>query len=197
MRLFDRINIISIFIKHKNTFYDYGILTWNGKFKVPFADKFIFIIFPFLISALLVIFQMRITDEFLNILITSLSIFVGLLFSLLTLVFEIAQKEKERNKNQEVSQKQIVKFKLEKELFVNIAFAIALSILSIVTALLTRFQPKLILTFLKSIAVYNRIKEYYLITTNFIAIFLVVLFLLTLLMILKRFFLIFNFEFED
>lgn len=198
MKLFDRINIVQIFIKHFNTLYDHGVLTWTGKRKMPFADKFTFFYFPATIAFTLVIpLQLYINDNYLNIIITSLSIFVGLLFGFLTLVFDIVKNERTVGQNPDATHEQKLKFKLVKELFINIAFAIALSILSIIAALLTRFHPTPIILQLQKLACYSYIKQLYLWTTNLVAVFLVLLFIATLLMILKRFFIIFTNDFND
>jgi hypothetical protein len=198
MKLFDRINIIQIFIKHFNTLYDHGVLTWTGKRKMPFADKFTFFYCPSVFAFILVVpLQLFINDNYLNIIITSLSIFVGLLFGFLTLVFDIVKNEKIVVQNPNATDEQKLKLQLVKELFINIAFAIALSILSIVAALLTRFHPTPIILQLQKLTCYYYIRKLYLLTTNLIAIFLVLLFVATLLMILKRFFIIFTNDFKD
>lgn len=198
MKLFDRIDIVQIFIKHFNTLYDHGVLTWTGRRKMPFADKFTFFYFPATVSFTLVFpLHLFINVNYLNIIITSLSIFVGLLFGFLTLVFDIVKNESEVGQNPDATLEQKLKLKLVKELFINIAFAIALSILSILAALLTRFHPTPIILQLQKLTCYTYIKQLYLWTTNFVAIFLVLLFVMTLLMILKRFFIIFTNDFKD
>lgn len=198
MKLFDRIDISQIFIKHFATLYDHRALTLHGKRRMSFEDIFTFLLFPLFTSLILVIlFDLFINDNYLNIIITSLSIFVGLLFGFLTLVYDIVKTERVVVLQKDVTHEQKIKFRLVKELFINIAFAIALSILSIFATLLTRFSPKIITALLKELDWYMYIKKGYQYTTNVLAIFLIILFIATLLMILKRFFIIFINEFNN
>lgn len=195
MKIFDRINIIQIFRSHLNTLYDYGALNWNGQRKIPIADKITFAISPLVLSLILVLLELRIDNEYLSIIITSLSIFIGLLFSLLTLVFDMVKSSS--NLENEIDHKKIVKHTLTQELFINIAFAIALSLVSIVAVFLTRFRPAPIIDLLKNLSYYEYIKEIYIFSTNLFAIYLLILFLFTLLMILKRFYILFLSQFKN
>lgn len=195
MKIFDRINIIQIFRSHLNTLYDYGALNWNGQRKIPIADKITFAISPLVFSLILVLLELRIDNEYLSIIITSLSIFIGLLFSLLTLVFDMVKSSS--NLENEIDHKKKVKNTLTQELFINIAFAIALSLVSIVAVFLTRFRPAPIIDLLKNLSYYEYIKEIYIFSTNLFAIYLLILFLFTLLMILKRFYILFLSQFKN
>jgi hypothetical protein len=195
MKIFDRINIIQIFRSHLNTLYDYGALNWNGQREIPIADKITFAISPLVLSLILVLLELRIDNEYLSIIITSLSIFIGLLFSLLTLVFDMVKSSS--NLENEIDHKKIVKHTLTQELFINIAFAIALSLVSIVAVFLTRFRPAPIIDLLKNLSYFEYIKEIYIFSTNLFAIYLLILFLFTLLMILKRFYILFLSQFKN
>ena len=191
--LFDRVNIFSIVSSHKDTLYDYARFVKTGEKKTPFSDKFIFLIAPIILSCLIVfVLKVYINQEYLNIIITALSIFVGLLFALLTLVFDLIKKEK--NEILKLPVKESHKFKLLQELFINISFSILLSILTILFSLLTQINPKGIIPLLKKIPYYQILKCLYLDLSNIIAVTLIFIFLMTLLMILKRFFIIFNTE---
>ena len=195
MELLDRINIIQIFKAHKNTLYDYAKYKKEKKKVVPLSDLFLFFVLPLLTSCIItLVLKLYITTEYLNIIITSLSIFVGLLFSLLTLVFDLIKKEKLITASENSSEIQKAKYLLLQELFINISFAIALSILTISSSLFTRFNPVVLKEFLLKLKIYYLLKPIYLISTNIISLFLSILFLLTLLMILKRFFIIFKIE---
>jgi hypothetical protein len=194
--IFDRVNISKIFVRHFKTLYDYGELTWNGKNKMPLSDIFIFLIFPSILALVFVVLNIRINDFYVNLIITSFAIFIGLLFSFLTLVYQIVNKTKEQQIGAGTDQKLKAKFQLVKELFVNIAFAIALSLLCIISILLTRLNPAKIIHYLKNFEWYNTIKLVYLDITNFLSYFLIVEFVLVLMMILKRFFLVFDTEFK-
>lgn len=201
MKLIDRINIGLIFQKHKETFYNYGEANRQGVQKATLADKFTFLFLPAIFSVLIVILGIKLTNDYINIIITSLSIFVGLLFNLLVLIFDLAKKQKgkinELNEQSEIIPPiEKAKYQLVKELYANISFAIALSILAITAATLPTLKPQILIQLLKPYNYYCLIKECYLMVTNVLAIVLVIEFLLVLLMILKRFFLIFNNEME-
>jgi hypothetical protein len=208
MNVFDRINIAPIIKLHLESFYDYRERETNGYTKVPFSDKFIFLIFPASLSLLLTIMNLKLNLEYFNVIVTSLSIFTGLLFSLLTLIFESVKKEKENTKHLQKERDassveeqisfikpiriQEKKLKFTVELFQNIAFTIALSLITIVAALITQLKlPKYLLTFLKKWEHYLYWKLVFFEITNFVAFFLIIQFVLALLMILKRFFLLF------
>jgi len=194
MKAFDRINIKTIFIKHFQTFYDFGLHRISGKRIVPLSDTLVFIILPIILSEILIVGGFRLTLDYINIITTSLSIFVGLLFNLLILLFDLAKKQKSKIESAIQNTIEHVKLTIIKELYANISFAIALSIFSIATSVLTIIKPKDILIIAKQFQFYKAFKEEYIFWTNFAAIFLVIEFLFTLLMILKRFYLLFNEE---
>lgn len=211
MKIFERINVFPIFSSHFATFYDYGELKWTGLNRVPWQDKFTFIFFPLLLSLIFVFLNIKINEVYVSLIITAFSIFIGLLFNFLILVYGIAINEKQKLKNfknggelkntNEIEVSKVrneieIKFKLSKELFVNIAYSISLSLLSIIFVFLTQFKPTIIIDLMKQYNLYNSFKTPYLLILNFSSIFLIFEFLLVLLMILKRFFIIFNKEFE-
>lgn len=197
MKLIDRINIYRIFVKHFDTLYDYGKFKVSGKRVMPWSDRIVFLFLPVLIAIFLFFIGVRVTEDYINILITSLSIFVGLLFSLLTLIFELGKKEKELKQALGVKYNEEYKYILIKELFINISFSIALSIIAILFLLSTQFHPALIINFLKQYACFNYIKIGYLAITTIVSFALIIEFALLLLMILKRFFLIYLNQFEE
>jgi hypothetical protein len=194
----DRINVWRIFTEHKDTLYDYAILKSKNRKVIPFSDKFIFFYAPLSISASLVlILNLKIDSEYLNVIITSLSIFVGLLFSLLTLVFGLVKEQKNLAIANDATIDSKNKYQLLKELFINISFSIFLSIVTILITLLTQFKSNIIGQWFKKVKFYDCVKWLYISLTNIFAIFLVLMFIMTLLMILKRFFLIFKTEVNE
>jgi hypothetical protein len=195
--ILDRINISKILKAHIKTLYDYRESEWSGKKKMSKADISIFIILPIILAAFFVSIGMMINNFYINLIITSLSIFVALLFSFLTLVYQIVIKKREQFSKDLVNKKQEIKYRLVKELFVNIAFSIALSIMCIVAILLTRFNPLILTRLLSKISFYKLIRTVYLDLTNFISYFLIIEFVFLLLMILKRFFIVFESEFSE
>ena len=202
IKLFDRINVFFILKEHYNTFYDYSVLKATGEKKATRVDFICFFIIPIVFTILLGFFRIRLVDSYISIIITALSICVGLLFNLLTLILDLARKQKIDIEDKEVkkvilSEADKVKFILTKELFVNIASAIVISIVAIAFSLLMIIKPKFLIALLMNIRCYESIKELYFILTSMIVIFLVIEFFLLLLMILKRFFLIFNQEIKQ
>lgn len=195
--MFNRININNILKKHINTLYDYGAFKLTGKKIIPFSDLFIFLITPILLAIALYFLGIRVSETYVNILITALSIFIGLLFGLLTMIFDLAKKEKETKELLKENYKDENKYTLVKELFINTAFAIALSIITIISLLLTQFHPQIIIDYLNAFSWYINFAKTIIFLTNTIATFLVFQFLVTLLMILKRFFLLYLDQFDS
>jgi len=206
MSLFNRISVYSIVKKHLNTFYDESYRV-NGKDKIPFADKIVFIGIPLLISLIFVLLGLYMDATYLSIILTCLSIFVGLLFGLLPLMFQLTTTIKAKyldlkkaNNSTSIPSKeykfQEIKFRISKELFSNIGFSIILAIVSILSSLLTRLKPQAIIKVLEG-KYFNTIKSTYLFVSNFIAYFLLTLFVLMLFMVLKRFYLLFESEVRE
>lgn len=199
MKIFSRIGVSVIFSRHLQTFYNYGHYEWKGEKKVVKSDIYTFLVLPLVISALLVFLDNKIVTNFSELIITSLSIFVGLLFSLLTLVFDLAKKEKERLKaikTEDLETKEIAAFTLIKELFVNIAYSIGLSIFCIIMVFLAEFRPTIIISLIKDKEYFELVRDCYIYISNALVVFFLLEFTLTLLMILRRFFIVFNKQIE-
>ncbi len=191
----DRINVWRIFTEHKDTLYDYAKFKKENVKVIPFSDKLTFFYLPLFFSVFLVLLlELHINSEYLNVIITSLSIFVGLLFSLLTLVFDLLRKEKTLVVTNDATEDIKNKYQLLKELFINISFAISLSILTILITLSTQLKSDIISRWFLNFKYYDLINKLYFILTNIAAIFFITVFAMTLLMILKRFFIIFENE---
>jgi len=198
MLFYDRINFAKIIKNHIGTFYNYGELKINGNKTTHYGDWVTFLFIPIILSISLYKLEVRFTETYIDLIITSLSIFIGLLFSLLALVFELATKEKENRKARQNDKKTEAKYKLTKELFINIAFSIVLSLISIIVLFLTRLKPSNLISLLKeNFLYYDILKLTFVGLTNIIGFFLIIEFILTLMMILKRFFVIFLNEFEE
>ncbi len=197
MKILGRINVGSIFKRHLQTFYDYGHYQWQGEKRVSVGDKALFLGVPFMISVVLSLLDNKIILEFTELIVTSLSIFIGLLFSLLTLIFDLAKKEKERISMPETDGIEKASFILIKELFVNIAYSILLSILVILFIFVANFRPTLISEWLHKQTHFQAIRHLYLVSISVVVMFLLLQFLFTLLMVLNRFFIIFNKQIES
>jgi hypothetical protein len=172
-----KINILVIIKDHIST-----LVNFDTK-KISIADFSLFFIFPLLISIMLTYFNIRLNIDIIVILVTSLSIFAGFLFNLLLLILDMGRK-------QEGSQ--ILRFRasLLKQVFKNISFNILVSISAVIVlvllSLLLGHYPD---STANNINLFNILiiqAKYLLQTLSFIAYYLLFLFLLTLLMILKR-----------
>lgn len=159
--VFKKVNIKEILKSHFST-----LQNDNSK-KSEFDDYFTFLILPLIISTVLLYFKISLRDSAVNIIITTLSILVGLLFNVIVLIFDIIKRD--------ASQK--IKNTVLKQLLANISFTILLSIVTILFTLTTYLDVEII----KNI-------------TTWIVYFLLTNFLLTVLMILKRMYKLFENE---
>jgi len=177
--ILEKIDISEIVSEHLKTLRDEN--TGRGSTK----ELLIFFIFPFVISSALLLFKLVLGKDMINILIASLSIFVGLLLNLLMLLIAMLDKCKEKinlSKEQQnpadISKKPFFSFdinmlekrqKLLRDSYHNISFAILLSLLTI---------PIMIIALAN-----NEVVVY---ISNFFGYMFLTIFLLTLFMILKR-----------
>ncbi|KNB60719.1 hypothetical protein [Chryseobacterium sp. Hurlbut01] len=193
-KIFDRIELGSIYKLHLNTLSHYEKKQFYNKVEVPTSDKFIFIGIPIFISLLLIISGLQFNNNYVNIGLTCLSIFTGLLFTLLAIVLGVINENNKINIDELLPHKRKkykATFELTNHLFINIAFSLVVSVLAIFIVLLTQVYPKNIIILLKKYFDYYLFRDIYLYTINFIAFFLIIEFLLLLMMIIKRFTLIF------
>ncbi len=153
-----KFNIFFILRDHFNTLRDFDL---NNK--ISASDVFLFYFLPLCISSGLMAFcnniNDSINDNLIAIFITVFSIFIGLLLNLLVLNIDLKQKF------QESKIKQIV----AKQTFINISYGIVVSILGVIFGLCTYLQ----------IWVLPQI-------FTFLSYFIMVHFILTLFMIIKR-----------
>jgi hypothetical protein len=198
--LFDRIDVSIILNEHKTTFYHYETKKFYNKSHIPNSDKFLFVVFPVLLTIVLCGLGLQFNKDYLNIALTCLSIFAGLLFGLLTMVFnmiESNQKNKENNAKNYNNKKNTAKIDLTKHLFINIGFSIILTIFSLIAVLLTQFNPTRLTQLIHHWKNFETLKQIYLISTNGVAFFLIIEFFLTLLMVIRRFTMLFLNEVEE
>jgi hypothetical protein len=85
--MIEKINVFRIFKDHITTLKKYD----NAK--ISKRDITLFFVLPILISIILVYMRILLNDNGINILITSFSIFMALLFNLLLLIYDIVCKE--------------------------------------------------------------------------------------------------------
>lgn len=163
-----KININKIIVDHIHTLRDYSkVVEYRknpGKMKkrelYSKSDFFIFFILPIIISIFLLYFEFLPNDNTLIGLVTSLSIFSALLFNLLLIIYDIMQKTT-NNK---------VKKELLREMYSNISFCILIAICTTIFAILGLIIKENIIFLVLSFLVY----------------YLFTLFILTILMVLKR-----------
>lgn len=156
--MFDRIDIGGILRDHVRTLRSYR----TGKYRP--GDFLLFFAFPGAIAGVLVLFDVR-ADKTLTLLVTILSILGGLLFNLLLLIYDSSTKA-----SPPMGQRDEVKRRLLKEMHANIAFEILLSVVALLIAL--------------SFALgHNSVARAIL---SFALLWVVGVFMLTLLMVLKR-----------
>lgn len=164
MKILDKINIGKIVSHHLGTIKNAN----TGK---PDRDDiFTFFMLPLLVSSALVFYKIELKTDATNIIIATLSIFVGLMFNIIVLIFDIVKRD--------ASQK--IKNEVLKQLLANISFAIILSIFSIIVTLFTYSS-----------------NYYFKVISTWLAYFCLGLFLVTLLMILKRMYNVFKNEIDE
>lgn len=163
-KILEKVNITTIVKNHLST------LRNHSSKKVGFDDYFTFLILPLLGASILIWNGIFIDIDYSRLIVTCLSILVGLLLNVNVLVFNIAKREKDNN----------LKTDIIKQIFSNISFAILLSVFGIITVLVTGIN-QLILKYV----------------IHFIVYFLLIEFFLTLLMVLKRMYILFSYELDN
>jgi formate hydrogenlyase subunit 3/multisubunit Na+/H+ antiporter MnhD subunit len=138
-------------------------------------DFLLFIIFPVCVSSYLSLKGYTFKDELSN-LITGISIFGGFLFNLLAIIYGQIDKIKIDAEKEESSIKKI----FVREIHINISFCIILSIVLVLTLLFSTIDFP---------TQYSKIIERTITGINY---FLMILFLLTLLMVLNRVYILFK-----
>lgn len=164
MKILEKINVAKIISKHIGTLKNYNTN------KLGFDDFITFIFIPLIVTGLLIYFDIGLSDRATNIIITTLSILVGLLFNVIVIIFDIIKRDSTKK----------IKNKLLEELLTNISYSILLSIFIIVFTLLTYINNELSNTIFTGI-VYFLIGNYF----------------LTVLMILKRMYQLFDNELKE
>ncbi len=158
--MLEKINIWCIIKDHLST------LKNDNSDKPEFKDYILFLIIPYIIPLVLLCgFDLFLSDSLINILITILAIFVGLLLNVMVVIFDIIKKNEKT-----------VKLRLIKETYSNISFAILLSIITIIP---------LIVCYLPNTS--NKLSiKITLMISNGLSYYFLVLFFITLLMIVRR-----------
>ncbi|MBW3521347.1 MULTISPECIES: hypothetical protein [unclassified Chryseobacterium] len=167
--MFSRININKIIIAH------YKSLSNLNDRKIAINDLIIFILFPFLIAIVLIYYNISIKSQVAN-LITALSILAGFLFNLLAIIHSSLGKIRDEIRQQNLEENSL-KYKFANEIHANISYNILIAILTIVTLVVSGLNIEFNNKALKYISFCF---------LNSICYFLLIHFLLTLVMILNR-----------
>jgi len=162
--IFEKINFSKIIVSHLRT-----LQNANTK-KAGLGDYVTFLVTPLVFALFLTWAKVPLKNDAINIIITTLSIFVGLMFNIIVLIFDIVKRDA----------RQHVKNEVLKQLLANISFEILISVFSILSTLGTFFE-----------------NSYLKIAFSFITYFSLAVFLLTLLMILKRMYNVFKNEIDE
>nr|WP_321412845.1 hypothetical protein [uncultured Allomuricauda sp.] len=120
----EKINIIGIIKDHLKT------LVNDNSQKPDFSDYFTFLIIPFVVSGILIWLKIDLSDKATNIVITTLSILVGLLFNVIVILFDILKRDNTQQ----------VKNDLLKQLLTNISYSIFISLFIILLTVLSFFK---------------------------------------------------------
>lgn len=168
--MFVRINIVKIIRDHFKTLRNYNS---DSQF-LSIGDAFLFLIFPLFISCVLIYKNYNFEEQLSN-LIAGISIFGGFLFNLLAIIYSQMENIERNNETIEDENLQKLKNKFVDEIHINISFCIVLSIIVLLSLFLTTIDfpfQFLNVIFKKSI--------------NGLTYFLLILFLLSLLMVINR-----------
>lgn len=161
---FNKINITQILKSH------FATLQNDNSKKADFDDYLTFLIVPIIVASGLLHYDIQLNDTAVNIVITTLSIFVGLLFNVIVLIFDIIKRDASQS----------IKNTILKQLLANVAFTILLSIITILVTLITYFESAIIK-----------------VMATWVVCFSLTIFLLTVLMVLKRMYLLFKQEIDE
>ena len=155
-----KINVLGIVIDHLKTLKDHS----TGDYEL--FDFVLFFGVPAIVTVLLLVSYGSLAERLITVIATSLSIFAALLFNLLLLVYDAARRTEGDLKSLDDTRRQFLR-----QLADNISFAVLVAVAAVVAVIILMF------VFLGHTAA--------LIVSGFIY-FLITLFTLTLLMILKR-----------
>jgi len=170
-----KISIVKILTDHKKTLVDQNTEKPGGE------DLFYFLILPVIVPILLIWlfgFDFEESSDLKKTLVSSLAIFVGLLFNALVLLINIAKNEESKN----------VKHVVIKELIANISFSIIIAFISVIL-ILTRYWQIPMIFEVDLLPTTGQI-------IDFFALCFLTSFFFTFLMIIKRTYLIININFE-
>jgi hypothetical protein len=163
-RWFARVDISDIVVNHLKS------LSNANTSKSEFCDYFIFLIIPLLVATILPICKVFLSENIINIVITSLSIFVGLFFNVIVLIITSLV-----SKTDDVIKKVVLK-----EIIDNISYTILISLITIIFSIFSSQKAEL----------FHQIM-------NGFCYFFLVHFFMTLLLVLKRIYILFTHQINN
>lgn len=176
--MFSRINIGSIVKAHLKTLRSLNQPAKDRSIYLP--DLLLFFVFPLITTYLIYLFELDFKSQISN-LIAIISIFGGFLFNLLAIIYSFIDKIKPTDLTP-------VKKVYAKELNANISFCIVLSLFIVLFMLIYSLIP---------IAKFGLILKYIYQFTEYVIIYLLILFFLTLLMVISRIFVVLQKESDN
>lgn len=172
--MINKLSFENIIKSHISTMRD------NSTDRMSLGDVFVFFVLP-LMFAIPLTYSYALNKDLTNSIITSASIFAGLLLNLLVLIYSLVDKFKQNGNGS------VVKRKVLEQTFSNISFCILISVILVVACMLgfrTDDEINKGVTFEKSVA-------------DFVVYYLTTMLALHLLMILKRIHLLMESEFPE
>jgi hypothetical protein len=174
--MFTKISVLKIIKDHILT------LKNNQTKKISYLDIILFFIVPLIVSGIMVYLGIFLNDSLVNALITSFSIFSALLFNLLLLVYDISEKDAKSTNSQTNSsapKKNNIRQTVIKEIYINVSFSILVSLTTVVILITYFLKPSNCIVWIVNICSVQWLLA-------LVIYYCVILFILTLLMILKR-----------
>lgn len=162
--MFNKINVSQICSNH------FASLVNDNTKKAATDDYATFLVVPAIVATVLIYFQITLGKEVISLIVAALSIFVGLLFNVIVLIFDIINRNPKKK----------IKNEFLRQILANISFTILLSVVTIVICFVALADHRYIIN-----------------VSNWIVYFLLVLFLTTILMILKRMYVLFANEIDE
>jgi hypothetical protein len=186
--MFTKIDVGSIVKDHFKTLENYDTS------KVHFPDIFLFFIFPSLVAFFLTSLQVLLNDAIANALITSFSVFAALLFNLLLLVYDITGKSSTSSSgpiNPGATERLKKKKETLRQIYINVSFCILVSVIEVVFLILYFLKIKTCILWSLNVCFLPKMPPF----LSFSIYYLAGLFILTMLMILKRIYKLLALEF--
>ncbi len=170
--MFEKLSVIPIVLRHFGSFRSHRT---KG---VHFIDWLVQVVMPFALAILFASRGVTVNKDIATIMAAAISIFGGLLFSLMILIYGIVEKIAEEYKKTGSTVVAAKKKALE-EIFVNVTFSIIVAIATVVILVIATWDHKRLLPFI-----------------TFLALFFSQMFVLTLLMIVRRSYLLMREQFS-